>query len=207
MPSPNEVYTKCDELDNIPKPNKENWLYEIELIKKELSLNAKVLQVGCMDGTRIMAILKVRPDLVITGLDMESDMIESSKKNLNKAGLKAEFIHADITKLSLNSGFDYVICLNNTLGYILEEQKAIDNMKKIGKTVILSVYGEKFTDKLAQEYFKSINLQLINIEKNIFHTKEFVNIKRYTRKEVDDWKGKVIETPIGYFCIINENKE
>ncbi|MFH0868548.1 MAG: class I SAM-dependent methyltransferase [Candidatus Woesearchaeota archaeon] len=204
MPSPNEVYIKCDELDNIPKPNKENWLYEIELVKKELSLNAKVLQVGCMDGTRIMAILKGRPDLVITGLDMESGMIERSKKNLDKAGLKVQFIHADITKPLLDSGFDYVICLNNTLGYIPEEQKAIENMKKIGKKVILSVYGEKFTNELAQAYFKSINLQLVNIEKNIFHTKEFVNVKRYTREEVDNWKGKIIETPIGYFCIINK---
>ncbi len=204
MPSPNEVYVKCDELDNVPYPNKENWLFEIELLKKELSLNASVLQVGCMNGTRMIALLKARPDLKITGLDMEKDMIEASKINLEKLGFKAELIHSDITEPQPVSGFDYVVCLNNTLGYIPEQEKAIENMKELGKTVILSVYGEKFTNKLAQEYFKSINLELKGIENNVFHTKEFVNIKRYTEEEVEKWNGKIIETPIGYFCIIKQ---
>ncbi|MFH1586268.1 MAG: class I SAM-dependent methyltransferase [Candidatus Diapherotrites archaeon] len=204
MPSPNEVYIKCDELDNIPKPNKENWLFEIELLKKELSLNASVLQVGCMDGTRMIALLRARPDLKITGLDMEKGMVEASKRNLKKVGLKAELVLGDITKPQSVSGFDYVICLNNTLGYIPEQEKAIENMKELGKTVILSVYGKKFTDKLAKEYFKSINLELKGIENNVFHTKEFVNIKRYLEEEVEKWNGRIIETPIGYFCIIKQ---
>ncbi len=206
MPTPKEVYIKCDELDNIPKPNKNNWLYEIKLIKKELSQNAKVLQVGCMDGTRIISILKGRPDLKITGLDLEEDMIKKSKENLEKFGFKAEFIHNDITKPVPASGFDYVICLNNTLGYIPEQEKAINNMKSLGKTIIFSVYGEKFTNELAKEYFKSINLELTGIENNIFHTKEFVDVKRYTREEVNKWNARIIETPIGYFCIIKSRE-
>ena len=205
MPTPTDVYIKCDELDNIPKLNKDNWIEEIELITKELSLNAKVLQVGCMDGTRILSILEKRPDLEITGLDCEKDMIERSKENLKKIGFNADFVHADITDPSQLSGFDYVICLNNTLGYIIEEQKALENMKKIGKTVIISLYGEKFTDELAKEYFSSINLQLEKIEGNVFHTKEFVNVKRYTRNGVEEFGGRIIETPIGYFCIINSD--
>ena len=79
MPAPKDVYIKCDELDNIPKINKDNWLYEIDLLKDKLSLNAKVLQVGCMDGVRIITLLKARPDLIITGLDIEPDMVEISK--------------------------------------------------------------------------------------------------------------------------------
>jgi ubiquinone/menaquinone biosynthesis C-methylase UbiE len=206
MPKATDVYVKCDELDNIPKPNRDNWLFEIEMLKKELSPNASVLQVGCMDGTRIIAILKERPDVRITGLDFEKEMISSSRKNIRRAGLKADFIHADITKPVPVAGFDYVICLNNTLGYIPEEQKAVENMKRLGKTVILSVYGEKFTDELAEKYFKSISLELTGIEGDIFHTKEFVNVKRYTRKKVEEWKGKVIETPIGYFCVIGSKE-
>lgn len=204
MPSANEVYIKCDELDNIPKPNKDNWLCEIELLTKELGLNARVLQVGCMDATRIIALLKARPDLKITGLDIEEDMIESSRKNLKKVGLKAELIHGDITKPLSVSGFDYVICLNNTLGYIPEQEKALENMKELGRTVILSVYGEKFTNELAQEYFKSINLEIERIENNLFHAKEFSSIKRYSKEEVENWNGRIIETPIGYFCIIKQ---
>ena len=134
------------------------------------------------------------------------DMIKKSKENLEKFGFKAEFIHNDITKPVPASGFDYVICLNNTLGYIPEQEKAINNMKSLGKTIIFSVYGEKFTNELAKEYFKSINLELTGIENNIFHTKEFVDVKRYTREEVNKWNARIIETPIGYFCIIKSRE-
>ena len=197
-----EVYTKCDELDNIPKPNKNNWIFEIKLICKLIPRNSKVLQVGCMDGARSIAILKIRPDLKITGLDIEPDMIKRSRLNTKRAGFKVNFICQDITKPVPLSGFDYVICLNNTLGYIPEEKKAIANMKKLGKIMILSVYGEKFDNNLATKYFKSINLQLKNIVGNIFYTEEFVNVKRYTKNEVKNWGGKIYKTPLGYFCVI-----
>lgn len=203
MPSPKEVYIQCDELDNIPKPNKDNWLEEIELMAKVISPKAEVLQVGCMNGIRIMALLAKRPDLDITGLDFDQEIIDIAKYNFKKYGIEAKLVHADITTPPKMEKFDYVTCLNNTLGYIPEEEKAIANMKKLGKTTILSVYGEKFTDDLAKEYFKSINLELLGIENDIFHTKEFVNVKRYTREEVKAWGGRIIETPIGYFCVID----
>lgn len=204
MPSPKDVYIKCDELDDIPKPNKDNWLKEIKLMASEIKPNATVLQVGCMNGERIMALLEKRPDLNITGLDLEKDILEMAKENFKKFSIKANLVHGDITKPPEMGQFDYVVCLNNTLGYIPEEEKAIENMKKLGKTVMLSVYGEKFTDELARTYFKSINLELTGIDNNIFHTKEFVNIKRYPKGEVESWGGKIIETPIGYFAIINQ---
>lgn len=202
MPKPKEVYVKCDELDNIPKPNKDNWLYEVKLLSEILPKNAKVLQVGCMDGTKAIAILKERPDLIFTGIDIEQDMVNLYKKNLSKEGFNVDVILGDIVDDLSISGFDYVICLNNTLGYISEEKKAIENMKKIGKHVIISVYGEKFDDKLGGEYFKSINLEIESVKDNFFHSKEFVNIKRYTLDEVKKWNGKIIDTVIGYFCVI-----
>ncbi len=155
-----------------------------------------------MDGTRIISLLKVRPDLIITGLDIEKKLLDIARDNLKTAHLKAELIEGDITKPLPLSGFDYVICLNNTLGYINDEQTAIENMKKLGKKLILSVYGEKFTDDLGLAYFKSLGLKIKQIKDNIFQAKGFGNIKRYTRNEVNSWGGEVIETPIGYFCVI-----
>ena len=199
----NTFYVNCDKLENIPESNKNNWLAETELLKKEICQYAKVLQVGCMDGTRIISLMKLRPDLFITGLDIEKSLIDIAKDNLKTACFKAKLVEADITKPLPLSDFDYVICLNNTLGYIADEKKAIENMKIIGEKVILSVYGEKFTDDIALAYFKSIGLIIQNIKDNSFYAKDFGNIKRYTRNEVDSWDGKVIETPIGYFCVIS----
>ncbi|EKD43737.1 MAG: hypothetical protein ACD_72C00152G0006 [uncultured bacterium] len=98
--------------------------------------------------------------------------------------------------------FDYVICLNNTLGYIPEYDKAIKNMRKLGKTVIVSVYGEKFDNDLAREYFDSIKLEIDHIDGDKFVMKDFTTVKRFSKKEVESWSGEVIETPVGYFCIL-----
>jgi SAM-dependent methyltransferase len=193
----------CDELNKLPEANKDNWLAEIELLKKGLPQKANVLQVGCMDGTRIIHLLKVRPDLIITGLDIEKDLLALAKENLKGTNLKVNLVEGDITKPLPFSNFDYVICLNNTLGYIDDEYMAIENMKKMGKKLILSVYSEKFTDELGLTYFKAIGLKINQIKDNIFQAERFINIKRYARDEVNRWSGEVIETPIGYFCIIN----
>lgn len=202
MPEPKDVYIKCDVLEDLPKPNRDNWLFEISLLSKKLPRNANVLQVGSMDGTRIIKLLEARPDLKLTGIEIEAPLVEFAKKNAAESGLNANFIHGDITNPPTLSQFDFVICLNNTLGYIPEEQKAINKMKPLGKNIIISVYGEKFNDKLARSYFKAINLEIDHIENDNFIMKDFTVVKRYSKKEVKSWRGKIIETPIGYFCIL-----
>lgn len=198
-------YLTCDELEKLPKPNKDNWLYEIEWLKKHLPLHAKVLQVGCMDGTRILALLKARPDLKVTGLDCEAPFLTIARQKIKKSGFKnVQFILGDITKppSGLKNKFDAVICLNNTLGYIEKDKKAIQNMKKMGHRVILSVYGEKFTDSLAKKYLKTIHLHVTRIQNHQFYTKKNVFVRRFTGEEVAQWDGIRTETPIGYISDI-----
>lgn len=203
MPNPEDIYVKCDILDEIPKPNKDNYNYETELLSKLLPSGARVLQVGSMDGTRIIKLLKARPDLKLTGIEIEAPLVELAKKKVVEVDLNADFIHGDITNLQDLPKFDYVICLNNTLGYIPDEQKAIENMKILGNNTIISVYGEKFNNDLAKEYFKILDLEIDHIDNNTIITKDFTKVKRYTKKEVDSWDCKITETPIGYFCILN----
>jgi len=206
MPTPKDVYVNCDVLENLPKPNRENWLCEIELLRNQFPQNAKVLQVGSMDGTRIIHLLKARPDLDITGLEVERSLVNIAKRKIAAAGLGANFVCGDITNSPHLPRFDYVICLNNTLGYISEEERAIAEMRKLGKAAIISVYGEKFTDALARKYFTSLNLTTDRIEKDRFMLREFTSVKRYARKEVESWNAKITETPLGYFCVLAGSK-
>ena len=202
MPSPKDIYIHCDELANIPKVNLENWLYELEILVQKLPNAARVLQVGCGDGSRLIALHTERPDLVLTGLDIDEGMLSLAQKKLDQAGKKIPLIREDITKGMDLVEFDYVICLNNTLGYIPEDEKAIQKMKKIGKKVIISVFGEKFTDERGREYFESIKAEVSKIEGNTFHLRDFCLVKRYTKEKVEKWNGEIIETPLGYFCIL-----
>ncbi len=203
MPDAKEVYVNCDVLEKLPRLNRENWLYEIDLLCKELPRSSTVLQVGSMDGSRIFALLDKRPDLVLTGIEIESSLIEIARKSASQLGYRADFILGDISNPADLPRFDYVICLNNTLGYISNEKQALEQMKRLGRKVILSVYGEKFDDHHANTYFKSIGLILEQIKGNLFQIKDFTRVKRYTKQEVDSWNSEVMHTPLGYFCILD----
>ena len=72
---------------------------------------------------------------------MEEDILEMARNNFEKYGINAKLIHGDITKPPNMNQFDFITCLNNTLGYIPEEEKAIKNMKALGKKVILEKIG------------------------------------------------------------------
>jgi len=190
----NDFYLRCDELDALPAINRENWLFELDLLEKILPKNSNVLQVGCMDGTRIIKLLERRPDLHMTGLDIEKEFLEIAERSFTKTGPQVRLIQADITKPQNDLGhYDFVICLNNTLGYIAEANTAIENMRRLSDTVIVSVYGEKFTDEVAKKYYDEIGLPAS--ERN--------HVKRFTQEEVTSWSNTITKTPLGYFCVIN----
>jgi len=74
-------------------------------------------------------------------------------------------------------------------------------MKAAGEIVIISVYGENFTDDRAHAYFSSLGWN-VDTRDGDFHIADFGIVKRYTRKEVEKWGGRITETPLGYFCSI-----
>lgn len=203
MPSADSVYIGCDELDNLPAINRENWLWELEWLAKHLPNNATVLQVGCMDGTRILRLLEKRPDLKITGLDIDEPLLDRAREHFKTAGKSVPLIHANITTAEIQDTFDFVLCLNNTLGYIAENERALEQMKRYGKTTIVSVYGEAFDDDAAKEYFDTIGLQFDTVDGNTFRMKDFVQVRRFTKGDVRSWDGKITETPLGYLCDIS----
>jgi len=207
MPVAEDVYSKCDNLDNIPSLMRDNYLRETELLVGLLPQNSSILQVGSMDGERIIRLLKLRPDLKVTGLEIEEFFVKVANQKMAKTDFKAEFILGDITNPPSLPTFDYVICLNNTLGYIPDEQKALVGMKSLGsKKIIVSVYGESFTDELAKQYFISIGLEIDHIQDDVFVMKDFSSIKRYRAEDVEKWGRNVAETAVGYFCVIDSPK-
>jgi SAM-dependent methyltransferase len=203
MQAPKDIFINCDDLDRLPLLNRQNYEFEHELLVNKLPKHASVLQVGSMDGRRAIRLLEVRPDLKFTGLEIEEPLIDLARANVKNAGVNATFVAGDITApLADLSNFDFVICLNNTLGYISEERQARDNMKRLGRQVFVSVFGEAFTDTLAHEYFASMGLMIKRIENDRFMLAEFNEVRRYTKSQVQDWGQIVTRTPLGYLCLI-----
>lgn len=201
MPEATDVFVKCDDLDNIPDLMRQNYIFETDFLAENLTQNSRVLQVGCVDGERIRRLLAIRPDLKITGLEIEKSLVELAREK-SKQFHQASFIHADITQPPNLPKYDYVICMNNTLGYIDDDFKAISEMQKLGKKVIISVYSEKFTDDLAIDYFNQLGLEVEKIKNNLVTTRDFGSIKRYSKNTIAGWNGQITDSPVGYICIL-----
>lgn len=203
MPSARDIFVKCDELDRLPAGNRDNYLFELEWLASELPQGCHMLQVGSMDGMRIVRLLEVRPDVIPTGLEIEGDLVRLARHTVSQHGMSASFVHGDITAPPVGLDcYDYTICLNNTLGYIPNVNAAIDQMKKTAPTVVISVYGEKFDDALAERYFDAIGLAVREIVDDTIVLKDFSSVRRFPRSVVSTWGGRVIETPIGYLTTL-----
>lgn len=92
MPKAEDVYVNSDDLDNIPALMKSNYLYESKLLVKLLPEKSHVLQVGSMDGIRAIRLLGERPDLQLSGLEIEEHLVRLAKATVRNAGVKAKVV-------------------------------------------------------------------------------------------------------------------
>src|SRR5258708_20679953 len=98
MPSPIENLIHCDELDRLPEAHRANYLAELEILSRELPVGTAALQVGSMDGERIIRLLRLRPDLRLTGLEIDSELADLARTNIATPGLVPEVFVVHFTK-------------------------------------------------------------------------------------------------------------
>jgi SAM-dependent methyltransferase len=198
MSTPDEVFTNCDVLEQLPLLNRENYEFETDYLVRTLPQSATVLQVGSMDGTRASRILEQRPDLQYTGLDISDALVSLARVTAPNA----TFVLGDITDPPEIGPFDYVICLNHTLGYIEEVDVAIAKIKELGTHVVVSVYGEAFDEDTAVDYFETLGLEIGGVGATEFDMANGWVIHRFTESNVKQWDGTVVKTPLGYLVEI-----
>lgn len=193
-----KTFQACDDLEHIPQQNAENYRFETDYLIRTLPQHARVVQVGSMDGRRALALYAGRPDLKIIGLEIESELVEIAQKNAAEHADSISFVRGDVTRPGDIPECDYVVCLNNTLGYIPDRDRAITEMRKSAKAII-SVYGEVFDWSLACDYFVSLGTDVIEFSDIEITTKDLGTIHRFTKEEVVSWgAGELVQTPIGY---------
>lgn len=209
MPSPKEVFVNCDELEQLPAENRENYLFELEWLARELPHDASVLQVGSMDGMRALRLLEARPDLSVTGLEIEPELVKVARRTLSAEAKDAAFVEGDITDPPAElSSFAYALCLNNTLGYIPDVEAAVRQMRRLGDTAVVSVYGERFDAELSARYFEAIGLAVREVDGDTFVLEDFSSVRRFPRDTVASWGGDtLVETPIGYLTVMRDSDD
>ncbi len=198
-----ETYSNFDELDFLPVLNRENYIFETDFLVRKIPEKSSLLQIGSMEGQRAVRLMQVRPDIKMTGMEIEAQLVEKARDKVRAEGVSADFIQADITEPPQPlPGFDYVICLNNTLGFIPEYNKAIQEMRRIGDNVYISVFGELFSDDLAREYFDRVGISLDRIDGDYLFT-SIGRLRRFREEDVLNFRPKeIISTPLGYLASI-----
>lgn len=197
--STSDIFERGDIIGGLPPLARDNWLCECELALEEILPGDTVLQAGCTSGGRMIALKERRQGLDISGLDIDPVLLGRAGRRLPGA----RFILGDIGNPGLKERFDVVLCLDNMLGYLKDEKKALAEMKNLAKKkLIVSVYGDGFTDSVARDYFKSIGTAVERMEPGVIFTKEF-RVRRYSEKGILSLVGncKMTGTPLGWFCV------
>ena len=107
---------------------------EFKVIAELLPKNIRVLDVGCGDGS-LMNLLKKEKNIEVRGLELNQDNVQ-------------QFIHKGLPVIQGNAetelhqfpekSFDYVI-LSQTLQAFYEPDKVLDELLRIGKSVVISI--------------------------------------------------------------------
>lgn len=125
-------------------------------IRSQLNLDKdlKVLDLGCGPGELIEEILKINPNVNITGLDFSEGMLDVSIKR----NPRARHIHMDVADLHiLKEEYDIIIS-SHSLPYWKDAKKVMDNLynnlRPNGKLIIGFASGQTLYDKLALFFVK-----------------------------------------------------
>ena len=129
----------------MPEENYWNSLFDIEGIIEWLAIadDSKIVEVGCGYGTFTVPIAELSLDNQLLAFDIEDEMLETTKANINKAGISnVQYIRRDV----LSDGFglesesvDYVLLFNilhsNDRNLFIQEAYRV--LKSLGIVVIL----------------------------------------------------------------------
>ena len=203
MASGKENYVRFDELEKLPRLNRENYLFEHQYLVRNIPQGASVIQVGSMDGMRAIRLAADRPDLRIVGLEIESELVELALRNVQAEGLNIEFLVGDIVDPPKTlAPADACICLNNTLGFIRKYNAALASIQSLGTHALVSVFGETFQDELARTYYAGIGMTVSKIDDDKIYTTGGDTLRRFRRQEVRSWGKILAETPLGYLVAL-----
>jgi SAM-dependent methyltransferase len=207
-----EQYELADVHPGTPALNRANYEFEEAYMPLQLQGISRGLQVGCMNGTRVVRFSEQAPTTRIDGMEIAPDHVAIARQNVAKAGLDARIIIGDITSHTYRplERYDLVYCLNNTLGYIPETQKTLAGMRALSRRAIaMSVFtDDKLTDAAALEYFASMGFapDAVEIDGNTFHMTadngDVSTVRRFNRDELISWGAVLTDTPLGYYAKI-----
>ena len=192
-------------------PEYKKWFQkEADYLRKNITKNSKVLEVGCGEGRSLRDILPVSKNL--TGVDSDKKAVKDAKNHF-KNNPTVKILLADAIKLPFkDKEFDFVLCLTTFANFGTKKYKALGEMKRVLKDdgrVIISVFSEDALEIRLRVYNKfGQKIKAINNGKVVFDEKWEDNVsEQFSEKELRDIFKKVklivveiVKLNMAYLC-------
>ncbi|WHH61384.1 class I SAM-dependent methyltransferase [Petroclostridium sp. X23] len=108
----------------------EQWIEYIESIFEKNHIHPKlVLELACGTGNICTRLAQRGYDMI--GIDLSEDMLNVAVPKAKEMELDILFLRQDMTQFELYGTVDAILCLMDSVNYILEEEKLIDMFKLV----------------------------------------------------------------------------
>jgi SAM-dependent methyltransferase len=105
---------------------------------KGLKPGDSVLELGCGDG--YLAQMFVRYGLIYRGVDVSPNMVAAAERRFRNAGLKGEFIVADLVRMPLSDSFDAVVSFQTFFEYMPDPLTELQRLRRsVRKKVVMDL--------------------------------------------------------------------
>ncbi|MGI6066742.1 MAG: class I SAM-dependent DNA methyltransferase [Bacillota bacterium] len=157
----------------------QSWVSGLEEIWRETGhLPQKVLDAGCGTGNVLINIAK---KYQVWGIDNSPEMLSICQDKLFEEELTAVLLEMDIRHINLPRQFDAVICLCDTLNYLLEEGELLKSFQNMFN--VLNPGGSLIFDMRSPHYYRDV-----------------LGDNQWVQQEDDDviliWENDFSQTPI-----------
>ena len=183
-----------------------NSLSDLEFYKKWLPQNkdAKILELCC--GTGRLTIPIAKDGYNIKGVDYTLSMLERAKEKAFQAGLKIDFIEADIRGLDLGEKFDFIFIPFNSIHHLYKNEDLFDcfnpNIQYIveneRKQQVITEYttndGRKVLIKQSMHYESASQINRIKWQYFIddkFHSVQNMDMRLFFPQELNSYLKQI----------------
>lgn len=112
----------------------DGWFdYIQQILKLNDFMPESVLELAC--GTGNMSIRMAKMGLDVTAVDMSADMLNIAEQKAVQNGVDIRFIQQDITQLEVHKPFDLILCLCDSINYILEHEKIEQLFRRVKESL------------------------------------------------------------------------